>query len=122
MNIALWIVQIVLAVLFLVVGFMKVFQYEQVKQKMPWTQDVSKGLVTFIGIAEILGGIGLLLPAIVSVATWLVPLAALGLAVIMVLAGGLHIKRKENSSIVLNAVLLVLALFVAYGRWFVLPH
>lgn len=121
MNIALWIVQVLLAVLFLAAGVMKAFQYEQVKERMAWAKDVSKGTVTFIGIAEILGAVGLILPALFGIATWLVPTAALGLAVIMVLAAAFHAQRRENQSIVINVVLLVLAAFVAYGRWFSVP-
>ena len=122
MNVLLWIAQVVLAVLFIVAGVAKAFQIEKVKERLPWMKDVSKELVTFIGVAEILGGIGVLLPALFKTATVLVPLAALGLAVIMILAAGFHAKRKENKSIVINAVLFVVAAFVAYGRWFVVPH
>ena len=121
MNAALWIVQVVLAAVFIYAGVVKAVQYEQAKEKLPWMNDVSKELVTFVGVAEILGGIGVLLPALIGVAKGLVPLAALGLALIMVLAAGFHIKRREYQSITINAVLFVLAAFVSYGRWFVSP-
>lgn len=107
--------------MFIYAGVVKAVQYEQAKEKLPWMNDVSKELVTFVGVAEILGGIGVLLPALIGVAKGLVPLAALGLALIMVLAAGFHIKRREYQSITINAVLFVLAAFVSYGRWFVSP-
>lgn len=118
MNIALWIVQIILGVAFLMFGSMKAFQYEKAKAGMPWVKDSSKGLVVFIGVSELLGGLGLILPSLTGILTWLTPLAAIGLAVIMVLAAAFHAKRKENQAIGMNVIILLLSLFVAYGRWF----
>lgn len=117
MNIALWIVQIILALMFLMAGATKVFQYEKYKASMPWVKDSYKGLVTFIGVAELLGGLGLILPYATGTAPILTPIAALALGVIMILAAGLHAKRKENIAIGMNIILLALALFVAIGRW-----
>jgi len=110
-----------LAAMFLMAGVTKGFQYEKAKASLPWVKDVPKGLVTFIGISELLGGLGLLLPAIAGFLPWLTPLAAAGIALIMLLAAGFHAKRGEAYGIVFNLVLLVLAVFVAYGRWFVHP-
>ncbi|NOU97419.1 hypothetical protein GC093_29940 [Paenibacillus sp. LMG 31456] len=62
MNIALWIVQGLLALMFITAGTMKAFQYEKAKTSLPWVKDSSKGLVTFIGVSELLGGLGLILP------------------------------------------------------------
>jgi DoxX-like protein len=80
-----------------------------------------RALTRFIGICELLGGLGLLLPALTGILPWLTPLAATGLALIMILAIGFHASRREWSAIGFNSVLLVLAAFVAYGRFFVLP-
>jgi uncharacterized membrane protein len=121
MNIGLWGAQAILAVMFLMAGVMKGFQYERAKASLPWVKDVSKGLVTFIGIAELLGGLGLLLPAIAGFLPWLTPLAAVGIAVVMLLAAAFHAKRSEYQAIAFNLVLLALAVFVAYGRWFIHP-
>jgi len=117
MNVGLWIVQVLLAAAFLMAGVMKGFQYERARATMPWVKDTPKGLVTFIGISELLGGLGLLLPAISGILPWLTPLAALGLSITMILAAGFHARRGEYQGIVINLVLLVLAGFVAYGRW-----
>lgn len=121
MNIALWIVQVLLAGMFLMAGVMKAFQYERAKASLPWVKDVPRGVVRFIGISELLGGLGLLLPAITGILPWLTPLAAAGLALTMLLAIGFHASRREPPAIGFNAVLLILAAFVAYGRFMVVP-
>ncbi len=121
MNIALWAAAIVLAVIFLAAGVMKVFRYEQAREQLSWVKDAPRGLVTFVGIVEILGAVGLILPAATGILPWLTPLAALGLALVMILATGLHVRRHEYSSIGMNMVLMLLAVFVAYGRFTVVP-
>lgn len=86
---------------------------------LPWVKDVPRGLTTFIGISELLGGLGLLLPALSGILPWLTPLAAAALALVMILAAIFHVQRKEWPAIGFNAVLMLLALFVAYGRFFI---
>lgn len=121
MNIALWVVQMLLAGMFIIAGAMKAFQYERAKASLPWVKDVPRALVTFIGISELLGGLGLLLPAITGILPWLTPLAGVGLALVMILAIGFHASRREPPAIGFNAVLLILAAFVAYGRFLIVP-
>lgn len=121
MNIALWIVQVLLAGIFLLAGAMKAFQYERAKTSLPWVKDVSRGMVTFIDISELLGGLGLLLPALTGILPWLTPVAAAGLALIMVLAIVFHASRHEGQAIGFNGVLHLLAVFVAYGRFVPIP-
>lgn len=116
MNIALWIAQALLALMFIFAGMTKAFQYEKAKSTLPWVKDVSRGLVTFIGLAELLGGIGLIVPWAADVAPNLTPSAAAGLAVIMLFAAIYHAKRKENQAIGMNIILLALAIFVVIGR------
>lgn len=116
MNIALWALQIILGLMFLMVGFGKAFQYEKTKAKMPWVSDVSKGLVSLIGIAELLGGLGVILPAATGIMPVLTPIAGFGLALIMVLAAIFHLSRKEYQGIIMNIILLIVALFIALGR------
>jgi len=106
MNIILWIVQILLAVMFLMAGVMKAFQYERAKASLFWVKDVPRGLVTFIGICELLGGLGLVLPVLTGILPGLTPLAALGLALIMLFAMIFHATRREPQAIVFNLVLL----------------
>lgn len=66
-------------------------------------------------------GIGIILPALAGILPWLTPWAAVGLALIMLLAAVFHLVRREYANIVFNLVLLVLAAFVAYGRFFIVP-
>lgn len=103
--------------MFLMAGSMKIFQYEKAKEKLPWVKDVSKGLVSFIGLSELLGAMGLVLPGATGILPSLTSLAALGIALIMLLAAGFHGKRKEFSGVATNIVFLSLAVFVAYGRF-----
>lgn len=116
MNIALWIVQGILAAAFIFSGWMKAIQYEKAKASWPWVKEVSRGLVFFIGIAELLGVLGLILPQATNVAPVLTPIAAIGLAVVVVLGALFHVKRKEYKEIGVNIVFLALAVFVAIGR------
>jgi uncharacterized membrane protein len=117
MNIALWVVQGLLALAFLLAGAMKSFApLENLKKNMAWTGQVPVGLVRFIGIAELLGGIGLILPAVTHILPWLTATAAVGLVLVMIGAAIYHASHKEWSSIGVNVVLLLLALFIVLGR------
>ena len=123
MNIALWIVQVLVGLGFVMAGVNHAFRAEQIKsqQGMQWVNAVPKGLLLFIGVCEILGGVGVILPAATGVLPWLTPLAAALLALMMLLAAVFHLPRKEYRNIVTNLVLLALAAFVAYGRYFIAP-
>jgi len=121
MNIAVWILQVLLGAMFVFAGVLKAFQYERAKASLLWVNDLPRGLVTFIGISELLGGLGLLLPSITGILPWLTPLAGAGLVLIMILAIGFHASRREAQAIGFNAVLLLLAAFVAYGRFLIVP-
>ena len=88
---------------------------------MQWMAGVPKRLLTFIGLAEILGGIGLIVPAATGILPWLTPVAAAALALVMLLATGFHVQRREMPNIVTNLVLFAVAVFVAYGRFVVAP-
>ncbi|WP_433626360.1 DoxX family protein [Nocardia sp. CA-120079] len=118
MNVALWIVAGVLAVMFGMAGVMKATQpKDTLAEKLPWVADVSVGTLRLIGVSEALGALGLVLPAWTGIAPILTPIAAVGLAVIMALAIVTHARRKEPSAIVFNLVLLAAAVFVAWGRF-----
>jgi uncharacterized membrane protein YphA (DoxX/SURF4 family) len=118
MNIALWVVAILLAFAFLFAGIMKAFRpKEALADKMGWVEDFSIPMVKTIGVLEILAAIGLTLPALLDIAPVLVPIAALGLVLMMVGAIVVHARRKENEALPVNIVFLLLALFVAWGRF-----
>ena len=118
LHIGLWVAQGLLALLFLGAGLMKTTApIEQLQAKMAWIGNDMGPLVRFIGISEVLGGLGLILPAATRIKPWLTPLAALGIATIMVLGAATHASLGEFPAIGVNVVLLGLALFVAWGRW-----
>jgi uncharacterized membrane protein YphA (DoxX/SURF4 family) len=118
MNLVLWIVAILLAVAFAAAGVTKLSQpKEQLAPRMSWVNDYSANTVKFVGLMELLAAIGLILPWATGIATILTPLAACGLAIIMVLAIAYHVRKKEFSVLPVNVVLLALSLFVAIGRF-----
>ena len=118
MNIVLWILAGLLAAFFLAAGLTKVSQpKEKLATNMKWTEDFSAGTIKLIGTAELLGAIGLILPAVLDIAPVLVPLAATGLAVIMVGAIITHARRKEPQPIIINTVVLIIALVVLIFRF-----
>lgn len=118
MNVFLWILQGALAALFAAAGILKATQpREKLISQLPWVGDVSTPVVRLIGTAELAGAVGLILPGAFDIATLLTPLAATGLAVIMVLAMGLHARRKEPQAIAFNALLLIAAAVIMWGRF-----
>lgn len=121
MDLALWIAQVLAALMFGFHGSTLLFGTERARVQFPWAKDVSNPLLRFIGVAEILGAVGLILPALTRVQPWLTPLAGIGLCLVMVLAAAFHIARREWPNVVFNVVLGALAAFVAYGRYFVIP-
>jgi uncharacterized membrane protein YphA (DoxX/SURF4 family) len=122
MSIALWTVQGLLAAAFLVSGATKLSQpKEKLVQNMAWVEDFSQPQVRIIGAFEVLGAIGIVLPALTGIVPWLTPLAALGLVLTMIGAALTHLGRAEYGPIAVTGVLFVMAAFVAYGRFFVLP-
>ena len=118
MNVFLWIVQGVLAAMFGLAGVMKSTQpREKLTKSLPWVEDFSTGTVRLIGVVELLAAIGLILPGAFDIAAVLTPLAATGLAIVMILAANTHRRRGEAGAIAFNAVLLILAVLVAWGRF-----
>jgi len=123
MNTVLWILQVLLALAFMMAGYNHGFNIEKtrLRPRMEWMDAVSKNLLKFIGVTEILGSIGLILPAVTGILPVLTPWAATGIAVIMILSALFHLPRREYPAIVINLVLLAMAAFVAYGRFVVEP-
>ncbi len=119
MNIALWIIAGVLAVAFLAAGAMKLTQPKEklAATGMAWVEDFSPGMVKTIGALEVLGALGLILPAALGIIPVLVPVAAVGLAALMVGAAITHARRKERQMLPVNLVLFALAVIVAVARF-----
>ena len=118
MNTMLWVAQSLLAALFLFSGVMKSTQSEQklVASGQTGVEGLPRSLIRFIGISEILGAAGLVLPLLSDVMPVLTPLAAIGLGLIMILAAILHYRRDEKRTALQNLSILLVCLFVAYGR------
>ncbi len=122
MNIALWVVQALLAIMFILAGFPKTFQpLDMVAKRLAWVKDFPPAFTRFIGVSELLGAIGLILPALTHILPWLTGVAAIGLAIVMVGAVIFHIMRKEYSQIGFSIAILVLSIFVVYGRFVIVP-
>ena len=119
MNIALWIVAGLLAVAFLASGATKLAQSREklVASGMGALEDLSVGTIKAIGTLEVLAAVGLILPAALDIAPVLVPLAAVGLVLLMVGAMITHLRRHEAQAIVVTLTLLILAVLVAWGRF-----
>lgn len=119
MNTAIWVSTGLLAAVFLLVGTTKISQPREklVSSGQGWVEDFSPGTIKAIGTLEVLGAVGLVLPALLDTATILVPLAATGLALVMIGAAITHAKRAEYPNIAANVVLGGLAVFVAIQRF-----
>lgn len=122
MNIALWVLQSLLAAAFGMAGAMKTFTpVDQLAAQMTWVAAVPAFVPKLAGISEILGALGLILPSALRIQPKLTPVAAGGLALVMVLAAGLHASLGEWGALAPNFVLGGLAAFVAYGRTKLVP-
>ena len=118
MNAALWIAQIAMAFAFGSAGLLKLRQPKNVlAAKMGWVDDFSDNFIKFVGGVEVLGALGLIIPAALDVVPILTPIAASGLAIAQLGAVMVHLRRKEPQVIAANLVLIALAVFVAWGRF-----
>jgi len=118
MNVALWIIQVLLALTFLAAGSMKLARPRvALAGQMGWVQDFGDAQVKGIGALEVLAAVGLVVPPLVHIAVFLTALAAVGLVLLMVGAAATHLRRHEPQMVAVNGVLLVLAAVVAIGRF-----
>lgn len=117
MNTALWTVQAILGSFFLLLGLMKTFFPLERLNKLSWTTRSSEKFIRFVGISELLIGLGLILPQLTGILPFLTSLAACSLCMIMILAIAEHVKHKETREIWKNLIILLLAGFVAVGRY-----
>lgn len=118
MKKVLWILQIVLALMFLMAGTFKTFSpIPELAVRMPWVNDFSESMVRFIGFSQLLGGIGLLLPSLLRIKPILSVWAGFGLALVMICAAFYHVSKGEFSALPTNFILGGIAAFVAWARW-----
>lgn len=122
MNTALWIAQLILAAGFVWAAVMKVCQpVEKLAAMWPWAGQVPAALVKFTGFIDLLGGIGLVLPALTRIKPMLTPITALGVILLMICASVFHIVRGEASVIGVNVFFAIIAIFIAWGRFKKVP-
>ncbi len=127
MNIVLWILQILLAAVFAWHGWMY-FRWspsaeEWLAKRHPGGEPLglNPGFRKFIGVCELLAAVGLILPSLTGILPMLTPLAAVGLALVMIGALVFHLSRHENSEVLISVVLIAICVLVAYGRYAVVP-
>lgn len=122
LHVLLWVLQALLALFFAAAGYSHgLMPIADAAAAAPWMAEVPPALPRFVGLAEIAGALGLILPAATRRAPWLTPLAALGLAVIMVLASLFHLARSEPVMVPMLLTAGVVAVFVAWGRLRLVP-
>ncbi len=121
MGTLLWILQWLFGAYFLITGVMHFLVPPGLPAAMGWMYELSTGLHYISGTAEILGGLGLIVPGLTKIKTWLTPLAGLGLVLVMAGAMVFHIQRGEVVNIGMNLILAAVSAFIAYGRWKLQP-
>jgi putative oxidoreductase len=119
MNVALWVLQVLLAVAFFAHGVMMVAPPAEIAVQM--NASLPRWFQLFLGVSEVLAAVGLVLPGLTRILPWLVSWAAGGIIIVMVSATGYHVVRGEVSSAMITLILLVMAAFVAYMRYRLLP-
>ena len=120
-NRLLWILQVGFGLFFISVGVIHLILPEGLPDQLSWIYDLDDTVHYVAGTAEILGGLGLILPAATRVAPVLTPIAAIGLLVVMVGAMFWHAGRDETTNMIVNAVVGVAMVYIAYGRWVLSP-
>ena len=121
MNTLLWILQFLLGIYFFAVGVMHFIVPPGLPAMMAWMYELTSTLHKISGAAEILGGLGLILPSVTKIQPRLTPLASVGLALVMVGALVWHVQRGEFPNIGINVGNIVMLAFLAYGRWKLAP-
>jgi uncharacterized membrane protein len=120
-NVVLWIAQAILALAFVGAGYDQAVLYDDAGRRMAWVAAMSRREAAVIGSLEILGAIGLIVPAWTGVLLWLTPTAALALAVLMGAAVTFHVRRHEIPQLAFSGTFGLVAALVALGRFFVAP-
>ncbi len=117
MNVFLWVLQVIIGLMFLAAGGMKVSRPKEVLQpQQPWVEDFSQGMIRIIGWLEILGAIGLIVPALTGFPI-LVPFAAIGIGLVQLGAIVVHARREEWQNVAVNVLIIVLVAVIIWGRF-----
>ena len=123
MNVVLWALQIILAIKFVSVAYTHGLRPDQAKMQRGRQRlgALARPLLALIALGAFLGAISLILPAATGIMTWLTPWSATLLALMMLMAAGLHVACREKPNTLVSLILFALAAFVAYGRWVIAP-
>ena len=122
LKIVLGLVAVLYSFMFLMAGASKFFTpLETLRTSMEWAKHTSDAVIYLAGFAEILGGLGLILPSLLRIMPWLTSLAALGLSIVMLLAAALNGSIGESNAIMPTILIAGIALFVAWGRYKKVP-
>ncbi|HEX6299376.1 MAG TPA: DoxX family protein [Acidimicrobiia bacterium] len=121
MHRRLWALQIVVGLFFIFLGILHFVVPEGLPSQLEWMYDLSTPVHYVTGVAEIMGGLGLILPGLTKIGTRLTPLAALGLMVLMTGAIIWHIRRGELFNVGTNLAVIMILSFIAYERWRIHP-
>jgi len=123
LNIALWVIQILLAIGYAIAGAMKITNpISELALEMAYAADVPEWFVRSVGVLELAGAVGIILPAALRILTWLTPLTAVCFSLVQIVAIGIHAVYGETAQfLAFNLILLSMSLFVLWGRWKKLP-
>ena len=123
MNIALWIIQIILGIKLITVSYT-----HGLRQSQPTMQEAiqkmgkfSQPLLSIIAVCTFIGTIGLILPGVLDSSTWMTPVTAVILSIMLLFSIFFHVKYREKPNIFVSVILFAFAAFVAYGRWVLVP-
>ena len=124
MNIALWIIQIILGIKLITVSYTHGLRQSQstMQEAIQKMGKVSQPLLYMISVGTFLGTIGLILPGVLGSSTWITPVTAVILSIMLLFSIFFHIKCREKPKIFVSVILFAFAAFVAYGRWVLVPY
>lgn len=120
METTLWTMQVILATVMTLSGLIILIFKEKLKPRLTWLTEYSPAMVVFICLSKIAGGLGLIVPMKTGILPILTPFAALGIAIIMMLAFAYHIRKKEYKDVPATILFMTVALFIAYHRFLTL--
>lgn len=109
--------QVILSIIFILAGFVKLSKSkEDLLKKVSWAEDYNQTTIKFIGLLELLGGLGVILPYALNIFLWIVPMACMGLAMVMSGATVVHLRRDELKNALFNIFLLFISAGVSFYR------
>ena len=121
MNVVLWIAQVLLALAFLGAGYDQAVLYDDAKRRMAWVAAMTRSQALFIGVLEVLGAIGLIVPAATGFLPSLTVMTAILLALLMASAATFHVRRHERPQLAFSSFFGIVSALIALGRIFVSP-